>query len=163
MLPLPPVAPTTGWRASMRLPRDHYVRLDGNDYSVHPAVIGRRVEVVADLDRVRVLCEGRLVADHDRSWARHQVFTDPLHAAAATALRRDHRALTAAPRPQEPQVQLRALSDYDAITDPPADAGGDRDVDGGDLDGGDLDGGDLDGGDLDGGDLDGGTADGGVA
>ena len=49
MLALPPVAPATGWRASTRLARDHYIRLDGNDYSVHPAVIGRRVEVVADL------------------------------------------------------------------------------------------------------------------
>ena len=45
MLALPPVAPETGWRASLRLPRDHYVRLDANDYSVHPAVIGRRIEV----------------------------------------------------------------------------------------------------------------------
>ena len=52
MLPLPPVAPATGWRTAPRLARDHYVRLDGNDYSVHPAVIGRRVEVVADLQRV---------------------------------------------------------------------------------------------------------------
>lgn len=40
MLALPPVAPATGWRASTRLPRDHYIRLDSNDYSVHPAVIG---------------------------------------------------------------------------------------------------------------------------
>ncbi len=30
MLPLPPVAPVTGWRTSSRLPRDHYVRLDGD-------------------------------------------------------------------------------------------------------------------------------------
>ena len=36
MLALPPVTPTTGWRASTRLPRDHYIRLDSNDYSVHP-------------------------------------------------------------------------------------------------------------------------------
>ncbi len=42
MLSLPPVAPATGWRSSTRLARDHYVRLDGNDYSVHPGVIGRR-------------------------------------------------------------------------------------------------------------------------
>jgi transposase len=28
MLPLPPVPPQIGWRASTRLPRDHYVRLD---------------------------------------------------------------------------------------------------------------------------------------
>ena len=41
MLPLPPVPPEVGWRKSMRLPRDHYIRLDSNDYSVHPAVIGR--------------------------------------------------------------------------------------------------------------------------
>lgn len=32
MLTLPPVAPATGWRASTRLPRDHYIRLDSNDY-----------------------------------------------------------------------------------------------------------------------------------
>ena len=87
MLALPPVAPVTGWRTSLRLPRDHYVRLDGNDYSVHPAVIGRRVEVVADLHRVRVLSEGPPVADHDRVWAKHQTLTDPEHAAVAKALR----------------------------------------------------------------------------
>ena len=36
MLSLPPVAPALGWRHSVRLPRDHYVRLDTNDYSVDP-------------------------------------------------------------------------------------------------------------------------------
>ena len=39
MTGLPPVAPVTGWRHVSRLPRDHYVRLDTNDYSVHPSVI----------------------------------------------------------------------------------------------------------------------------
>ena len=39
---------------SVRLPRDHYVRLDSNDYSVHPSAVGRRVEVIADLERVSV-------------------------------------------------------------------------------------------------------------
>jgi hypothetical protein len=34
MLALPPVAPDIGWRTSTRLPRDHYIRFDGNDYSV---------------------------------------------------------------------------------------------------------------------------------
>src|SRR3954471_6553527 len=32
MLALPPVDPVTGWRMAVRLPRDHYVRLDSNDY-----------------------------------------------------------------------------------------------------------------------------------
>jgi hypothetical protein len=49
MLGLPPVAPVTGWRISTRLPRDHYVRLDSNDYSVQPTVIGRKGEVAAGL------------------------------------------------------------------------------------------------------------------
>jgi transposase len=66
MLALPPVGPSVGWRNSTRLPRDHYVRCDGNDYSVHPLAVGRRIEVTADLGRVRVWCGGNLVADHAR-------------------------------------------------------------------------------------------------
>ena len=92
MIPLPPVAPVTGWRHSARLPRDHYVRLDSNDYSVHPAVIGRRIEVTAGLDRVRVFCDGRLVAGHQRAWAKHQTITDPGHLAAARKPLRRQRA-----------------------------------------------------------------------
>jgi transposase len=110
MLRLPPVAPVTGWRSSLRLPRDHYVRLDANDYSVHPAVIGRRVEVAADLDRVRVLCDGRLVADHGRCWARHQTLSDPAHLAAAARLRHQR---TTQPRLTTDEVEVRCLADYD--------------------------------------------------
>jgi len=111
MLALPPVAPATGWRASLRLPRDYYVRLDSNDYSVDPAVIGRRIEVIADLERVRAFCDGRVAADHERIWARHQTLTDPAHWAAAQALRRQR--LTVIARPAEPEVQIRCLADYD--------------------------------------------------
>ena len=111
MLSLPPVAPATGWRAFLRLPRDYYVRLDSNDYSVDPAVIGQRIEVVADLDRVRAFCGGRLAPDHERVWARHQTLTDPAHWAAAQALRRQRLSVVA--RPAEPEVQIRCLADYD--------------------------------------------------
>jgi len=111
MLALPPVPPATGWRFSVRLARDHYIRLDANDYSVHPAVIGRRIEVVAGLDRVRALCEGKVVASHQRVWARHQTISDPAHVAAARALRRQ-RAGMLRPVP-EPEVEQRALSVYD--------------------------------------------------
>jgi transposase len=111
MLPLPPVAPATGWRYSTRLARDHYVRLDGNDYSVHPAVIGHRVEVVADLHRVRVLCAGRTVADHERVWAKHQTISADEHVTAARALRAARIGLL---RPAPPaEVEIRPLSDYD--------------------------------------------------
>jgi transposase len=111
MLTLPPVPPATGWRSSLRLPRDHYIRLDSNDYSVHPAVIGRRVEVIADLHRVRAFCEGRSVADHERIWAAHQTISDPQHVAAAKALRRERVTLL---RPAtQAEVQIRRLGDYD--------------------------------------------------
>ena len=111
MLTLPPVPPVTGWRHSGRLARDHYVRLDSNDYSVHPAVIGRRIEITASLDRVRVLCDGKTVADHERIWARHQTITDPQHLAAAKALRRERLEIV---RPAaEPEVEQRPLADYD--------------------------------------------------
>jgi Mu transposase, C-terminal domain len=62
----------TGWRASLRLPRDYYLRRDTNDYSVDPAVIGRRIEVVAHPQRVRAFCDGKLVAVRERVWARRQ-------------------------------------------------------------------------------------------
>ncbi|MFD6860818.1 IS21 family transposase [Rhodococcus sp. NPDC060090] len=111
MLTLPPVPPSTGWRSSTRLARDHYIRLDSNDYSVHPAVIGRRIEVTADLDRVQVHCDGTVVADHSRAWAKHQTISDPEHVTAAAALRRDH--MTVVHRKDDSEVQIRALSDYD--------------------------------------------------
>jgi len=111
MLTLPPVAPATGWRTSRRLPRDFYVRVDANDYSVHPAVIGRRIEVVADLDRVRAYCDGKVVANHIRLWAKHQTVTAPEHDTAAKQLRRDRIGLVR-PAP-EPDVEIRCLADYD--------------------------------------------------
>lgn len=64
MLELPPTAPTVGWSAAVRLGRDHYVRVDANDYSVHPSVIGRKILVSADLNAVRVHCDSTLVATH---------------------------------------------------------------------------------------------------
>ena len=86
MLALPPVPPVIGWRHELRLPRDHYVRVDGNDYSVDPAVVGRKVAVAADLTTVAVTCGGRVVAEHDRCWARHQSITDPITNAAQQIL-----------------------------------------------------------------------------
>jgi hypothetical protein len=134
---LRPVAPVTGWRASTRLARDHYIRLDSNDYSVHPTVIGRRVETIANLSRVMVFCEGKVVADHARVWAWHQAISDPVHVAAAKALRRERVGML---RPvPEPEVEQRALTDYD-------DALGTNDNDRTDVD----DNNDVDGIDADG-------------
>lgn len=115
MTALPPVPPACGWHKTARLPRDYYVRLDGNDYSAGPVVIGRRIEVTADLARVRVTCDGRIVADHERCWAKHQTLTDPAHLAAAKALRSARR-LAAVPVPRGDEVEQRDLSAYDRIS-----------------------------------------------
>ncbi len=114
MLTLPPVAPVAGWRTSLRLPRGHYVRVASNDYSVAPSAVGRRVDVVADLETVTITCDGRHVGTHARCWAAHQTITDPAHALAAQQLR--HHLQTRGPvtTAQVEQIEQRQLSDYDA-------------------------------------------------
>jgi hypothetical protein len=110
MLPLPPIPLHLGWRNKIRLGRDYYVRLDTNDYSVDPSVIGRLVDVTADLERVRVRANGRIVADHPRVWARGTTVTDPVHVETAAALRRQ----VQQPRPVAAGDDLaRDLADYD--------------------------------------------------
>lgn len=120
MTVLPPHPPATGLQARVRLGRDYYVRLDGNDYSVDPRVIGRLVDVTATLTRVIVVCEGTTVADHARCWASAAIVTDPGHVATAKGLRsqfaaakRDReRAGRAAP---EQRVMFRDTSEYDEL------------------------------------------------
>lgn len=122
MAALPPVAPQVGWRAQVRLGRDYYVRVAGNDYSVCPTVIGRMVDVTCGLDRVQARCDGRLVADHQRSWARTLTLTDPAHVATAKDLRRAFQTRQRAPGPAATAsvhpgdvVARRALTDYDDV------------------------------------------------
>src|ERR1035441_3951819 len=116
MAPLPPIAESSlGWHNRIRLPRDHYVRIDTCDYSAGPAVIGRMVDVRADLGQVTVTCEGRMVACHDRSWVAHQTVTDPAHKAAADVMRAERmRAKLSAP-PAAVEAGQRDLSRYDAL------------------------------------------------
>ena len=111
MLPLPPVPPAVGWVNRVRLGRDYYVRVDSSDYSVDPAMIGRFVDIRADLTRVEVRQEGRLVAVHDRVWARGMTITDPAHVAAAKVLREQFQRPRPAPEPHDGLA--RDLSDYD--------------------------------------------------
>ena len=56
-------------RSRIRLGRDYFVRIAGSDYSVDPVMIGRMVDVTANLDEVTVTADGRLVAHHAGSWA----------------------------------------------------------------------------------------------
>jgi len=111
MLPLPPVPPAVGWVNRVRLGRDYYVRVDSSDYSVDPIVIGRFVDVTADLTKVEVRHQGRLVAAHDRVWARGMTITDPAHLAAAKVLREQFQ--RPRPAPDADAGLRRDPSDYD--------------------------------------------------
>lgn len=111
MLALPPLAPPAGLRFRIRLARDYYVRVHGNDYSVHPSAIGRMVDVLADLGRVSVRLQGRLIAEHQRSWGNALTITDPEHVMAAALLREAFQHPVA--RTDETDVVLRDLADYD--------------------------------------------------
>ena len=116
---LPPVAPAVGTSMRVRLGRDYYVRIAGNDYSVNPTVIGRFVDVHAGLERVVASCAGTVVGTHVRCWASRQTITDPAHVAVAAQLRAAYQARTAATRgpvaATGTEVGLRALSDYDEL------------------------------------------------
>lgn len=110
MLALPPVPPITETVASVRLGRDYYVRVAGNDYSVDPHAIGQLVDVTTTLAQVTVSRAGRLLAAHDRCWAARQTVTDPAHVATAAALRQQFQA---GPPPLEGDQLVRDLADYD--------------------------------------------------
>lgn len=134
MLPVPPVAPPHWWRFQTRIGRDHYIRVDTCDYSVHPRAIGHRVLVRADNEDITVTLTDtpstgagtETVARHPRCWARHQTLTDPEHAEAARLLRGEvwHQqaagaatAHTAALAPDNlgVEVEQRELGTYDRM------------------------------------------------
>jgi transposase len=112
MMAFPPVLPDPSWRFSTRLPRDHYVRVDTNDYSVNPRFVGRRVDVRVTLDEVVVCCDATEIARHRRCLARHQSLLAPEHARVLRAMRAEA-IVAAAP---ETVVEERDLAVYDRIS-----------------------------------------------
>lgn len=120
MLSLPPIDPPAWWQLTMRLGRDHYVRVGTCDYSIHPRAIGHKVTVRVDTQTVSATCNGTQVAWHPRCWARHQTLTDPAHAEAARLLRGEFlharaAAVAAHTAPAEVEVEQRALTSYDRM------------------------------------------------
>jgi transposase len=108
MAAVPAVMPDVDRRWVTRVAPDPYLRVDTNDYSLDPRLVGRRVEVrVAQTEIVAVALErGELACRHQRSFARHRTITALEH---ARALRddRDQR--------NEPGVEVRSLDVYDRL------------------------------------------------
>lgn len=99
--------PDTARRWVIRVPPDPYVRVDTNDYSLDPALVGRRVEVCVDQREIIaiVLDSGALAVRHQRVFAKHRTITAIDHARA----HRNQR------RPQDQTVEVRPLERYDAL------------------------------------------------
>jgi transposase len=55
------------------------VRFDNNKYSVNAGAVGRPVEVHAYADRIVIRQDGRVVAEHHRSYSRGETIYDPWH------------------------------------------------------------------------------------
>ena len=109
MASLPAEMPDTARRWTIRVPPDPHLRIDTNDYSLDPALVGRRVEVICDQRTVTAACldTGEVACRHARSFARHRTITALEHARALRAGRRDVSA--------ETPVEVRPLARYDAL------------------------------------------------
>jgi transposase len=108
MAPLPARPPDVERRFVTRVPPDPHVRVDTNDYSLDPRLVGRRVEVRVGQREIsaHALDSGEIAARHRRSFARHRTITDLAHARALVERRRPG---------AEPEVEQRSLARYDAL------------------------------------------------
>jgi transposase len=103
-----PTFPDLDRRWVARVPVDPYLRFDTNDYSLDPALAGRRVEVRVSQTEVMAVCldTGEPAARHVRSFARHRTITAIEHVRALRERRGE--------RP-EPVVETRPLAAYDRL------------------------------------------------
>jgi transposase len=108
MVPLPEAMPDAARRWVTRVPPDPHLRFDSNDYSLDPALVGRRVEITVDQRHVTAIAldTGELGCRHQRSYAKHRTITALEHARALKSARR---------AAAEPAVEVRPLARYDAL------------------------------------------------
>jgi hypothetical protein len=99
---------------------DYLVSVDTNRYSVPFTLIGQPVEVVRRAGQLQIFHRGVLVAEHAELPGHHQLRLIPAHgpgASARTVRRRQSTRLTAPTgRPALPEVEVRDLTYYDALT-----------------------------------------------
>jgi transposase len=110
MAPLPDRGPDSDRRWVLRVPADPYLRFDTCDYSLDPALLGRRVEVRVGAREITAVAldTGELACRHARSYARHRTITMLEHARTLKTQRHERRGV-------EPEVQVRSLAVYDAL------------------------------------------------
>ena len=92
LLPLPENPFPTEERATAMARKTPYLRFDLNDYSIPHTHLGRTLEILATLKRVRIVEAQQTIADHPRSFDRAQQIEDPAHIEALLAHQRAGRA-----------------------------------------------------------------------
>jgi transposase len=109
MRPLPAKAPDVDRRSVIRVPPDPHLRVDTNDYSLDPSLVGRRVEVRVSQREITAVAldTGELACHHERSFSKHRTITLLEHARALRE-RRDE-------PERELDVEVRPLSAYDRL------------------------------------------------
>lgn len=114
---LPKVPAAISERQVLRVPLQPYVRVDANDYSIDPAMAGRRVEIAVSQQRItaRELSTSVLAADHRRVFARGIVITDPAHQRKLDAMRDGWKECQTGRRAKDVEVEIRDLSYYDEL------------------------------------------------
>lgn len=91
LLALPDEPFVTDERVTVQVGKTPYARFDLNDYSIPSTYTRRTVLVVASMERVRILDEMTLIAEHKRSWARREIIEDPAHIAELVERKREAR------------------------------------------------------------------------
>jgi transposase len=91
LLPLPGNEFPAEDRLEVRVGKTPYARFDLNDYSVPHDRVRRTLTLSATTDRVRLLDDGVVVAEHPRSFDRDQQIEDPGHIAALVERKREAR------------------------------------------------------------------------
>ena len=107
MAALPAAGPDVDRRWVLRVAPDPFLRVDTNDYSLDPRLVGQRVEARVSQREVTAVAldTGEIACRHQRSFAKHRTIVALDHA----------RALRAGRRPAEPTVEVRPLDVYDQL------------------------------------------------
>ena len=92
LLPLPDNPFPTEERVEGIARKTPYLRFDLNDYTIPHTHLGRSLEILATLERVRVVEGYQRIADHPRCFDRGQQIEDPAHLEALLAYKRAGRA-----------------------------------------------------------------------
>jgi transposase len=109
MRALPQSEPDVDRRWVTRVPADPHVRVDTNDYSLDPKLVGRRVEVRVSQRQITAVAlnTGELAARHERCFAKNRTVTALEHARALRERRREPE--------REVVVEQRPLAVYDGL------------------------------------------------